>query len=338
VAPEVGGIPGAQEDRRVVVHAEEVQLLADRRQVAVGDQRERREQPLRGVLRVLAVQHRPEVDAVRRRVGDQPSPLELTGPGLAEDPDRMQVQGDADLGRARGAQCLGGQPVAEQQVMGGGGRGVGVAQARGVVAVAVAVGRDDLRLVQGDPAGDPVPERVGRERGVLGKPFGRIPRGPAALVLQFLRQVPVEERGRGGDAVLAEFVEQGAVVVQAPLVGGAPAAGLDPRPGDGEPVGGQAEGGDQRDVLAVAVVGVTGDIAGIAAADLARGVAEGVPHRRALAVRVRRSLDLVGGRRCSPDEPFWEAEGAFVTCRQFRHQPLLVTTWTRSLSRGGHGP
>ena len=72
----------------------------------------------------------------------------------------MQVQGDADFGRARVAQRPGGQPVAEQQVVGGGRRGGGVAQSGRMVAVTVAVGGDHLRLVQGDPAGDPVAERL----------------------------------------------------------------------------------------------------------------------------------------------------------------------------------
>ena len=194
------------------------------------------------------------------------------------------------------AQRPDGQAVAEQQVMGGGRRGGGVAQSGRVVAVAVAVGRDHLRLVQGDPPGDPVAERLGHQGGVFGEPFGRITTRPAPLVLQFLREVPVVEGGRGRDAVPGELVEQRAVIVQAPLVDGAPAAGLDPRPGDGEAVGAQPEGGEQGHVLGVAVIGVAGDVAGVAAADLSRRVAEGVPHRGAPAVGGRRSLDLVGGR------------------------------------------
>ena len=185
--------------------------------------------------------------------------------------------------------------MAEQQVVGGGrGRG-GVAQSGCVVAVAVAVGRDHLRLVQGDPPGDPVAERIGHQGGVFTEPFGRIAVRPPPLVLQFLRQVPVIEGGRGRDAVPGELVEQRAVIVQATLVDGAPAAGLDPRPGDGEAVGAQPEGGEQGHVLGVTVVGVAGDVAGVAAADLSWRVAEGVPHRGAPAVGGRRSLDLVGG-------------------------------------------
>ena len=108
--------------------------------------------------------------------------------------------------------------MAEQQVVGGGRRRGGVAQSGRVVAVAVAVGRDHLRLVQGDPPGDPVAKRIGHQGGVFTEPFGRISGSPSPLVLQFLRQVPVVEGGRGRDAVPGEPVEQRAVVVQAALV------------------------------------------------------------------------------------------------------------------------
>ncbi len=216
--------------------------------------------------------------------------------------------------------------------MGGGGRGVGVAQPWGVVAVTVTVGRNHLRLVQGDPAGDPVAERLRGERDVLGEPLGGAAPRPAALVLEFLGQVPVVERGRGRDAVLAEIVEQRAVVVQALLVGGAPAAWLHPRPGDGEPVGVQSEGGHHRDVLAVTVVGIAGDIARIPGVDLAWRVAEGVPHRGAPALRARCPLDLVGGRRRSPGESFREAKGTVVICRRSRHQPLPFFARLRTLT------
>ena len=94
----------------------------------------------------------------------------------------------------------------------------------------------------------------------------------------------------------------------------------------------QDEGGEQRHVLAVAVVGIAGDVAGVAATDLSWRVTEGVPHRGTPPVGSHRSLDLVGGRRRSPDKAFREAEGAIVTCRQFRHQLLLITTWTRTLT------
>src|SRR5262249_2439827 len=64
----------------------------------------------------------------------------------------------------------------------------------------------------------------------------------------------------------------------------------------------------QRDVLREAVVAVAGDVAGVAVVSLARGVAERVPDRRTLPVGVRRSLNLVRGRRSAPQEPLGETE------------------------------
>ncbi len=216
------------------------------------------------------------------------------------------------------AQRLGGQPVAEQEVVRGGGRGVGVPQSRGVGTVPVPVVGHHLRLVQRDPAGHPVAERLRADRGVVGEAPGGVAHRPAAFVLELLGKVPVVEGDGGRDAMLAEFVEHRAVVVEARLAGGAAPARLDPRPGDGEPVGPQAERGHQRDVLAVPVVGVAGDVARVPAADLARRMAEGVPDRGALAVCARRSLDLVSGRRRAPDEPGRELKDAVGTS----HRPL----------------
>src|SRR6266700_2535939 len=232
----------------------------------------------------------------------------------------MQVQRDPDLGGARLAQGPDGQAVAEQQVVGGGRRGGGVAETGCVVAVPVSVGRDDLGLVQGDPPGDPVAERIGGQGGVFTEPFGRIALRPPPLVLQFLRQVPVVEGGRGRDAVPGELVEQRPVIVQAPLVDGAPAAGLDPRPGDGEAVGGQAQGGEQGHVLGVTMIGVTGDVAGVAAADLAWRVTEGVPHRGAPAVDAPQ-MNPSG----KPRAPSSLAASSVINLS-------FVTTWTRTLT------
>ena len=95
--------------------------------------------------------------------------------------------------------------------------------------------------------------------------------GQPPRVLQRLGQVPVVERGPGLDAVLQERVDQAAVEVEAALVDRPGAGRLDPRPGDGEAVGAQAEVGHQRDVVAVAVVVVGGDGAGVAVVGWRRG-------------------------------------------------------------------
>src|SRR5690606_41278688 len=71
---------------------------------------------------------------------------------------------------------------------------------------------------------------------------------------------------------------------------------------DGEEGGVDAAWGHRRDVAAVAVVVVAGDVAGVAAADPAGRVAELVPDRPAPAVLVDGPLDLVGGGGHAPDE------------------------------------
>jgi hypothetical protein len=190
------------------------------------------------------VHDRVEEDLVVDRVGDQPRGLDLSLVRvLLGDADRLEVQRDADRGARRegGAQRLGRQAVPEQQVMRGRVGGVVVDQAGGVHADPVSEVRDHLRLVERDPAGDPVAERVGDRGRVVGEPLRGVPRRPAAEVLQGLRQIPVVQRGGAGDAALPEGVEQPLVVIQPGLVDLSGTGREDPRPGDREPVGGQAE-------------------------------------------------------------------------------------------------
>ena len=105
-----------------------------------------------------------------------------------------------------------------------------------VHAAAVAqVGRAP-RLVERGPGADPVAEAGVHDLGVLGEGLGGLPVGPAAPVLQGLRQVPVVERDDRVDALAEQLVGQPVVEVQAAGVDRAGAVGLDPRPGDREPV------------------------------------------------------------------------------------------------------
>ena len=259
-----------------------------------------------GVRGVPAVQQRVEEQAVHGGVGDAGGVLQVLG-GVGAQPHGGQAEGDAHVRPCRGdgAQRAGGQPVPEQQVVGDGGGDCVIGQARGVHADPVPVVGDDVRLVHRDPRRHPVAKRLADDGRVLGEPQRGVAAGPAALVLQGLRGVPVEKRHAGPDPALGQRVKEPLVVVEAGLVDRALAAlagGEDPGPGDGEPVGRQAKRLDQVRVLDVAVVGVTGDVAGVAAAHLSRGVAEGVPHRRAPPAGGRRALDLVGGRRRAPGE------------------------------------
>ena len=111
------------------------------------------------------------------------------------------------------------------------------------------------------------------------------------------------ERQPRGDAALEQLVDEPAVEVEPPLLDGARAQRLHPRPGDREAVGAQAQLAHERDVLPVAGVVVAGDVAGVAVQHPPRRVAEDVPDRRPPAVRVGAALDLVRRGRRAPGEP-----------------------------------
>ena len=94
----------------------------------------------------------------------------------------------------------------------------GSATPGGVDAGPVAEVGDDQRLVHRDPALDPVAKRLADDGRVVREAQRDVPRRPAALVLERLRQVPVEQRGRAGYPALRQGVEQRLVVVEPGLV------------------------------------------------------------------------------------------------------------------------
>ena len=91
---------------------------------------------------------------------------------------------------------------------------------------------------------------------------------------------------------------------RARLADGAGALGLDPGPGDREPVGGQPQAGDQGDVVdhpaAVVGSGVAGVATGVA------GGRERVPDGGPAPVEVEAALDLVRGGARAPEEAIGE--------------------------------
>ena len=119
-------------------------------------------------------------------------------------PDRGVVVGAADAGGARRAQRDRGPAVAEQQVVGDRQRVEHQRPAGGVHADGVAEHGDDVGLVDGDPVLDPVGEPLADDGGVLGEAVDGVAVEPAAVVLERLRQVPVEERDHRLDAVLEQ--------------------------------------------------------------------------------------------------------------------------------------
>ena len=189
-----------------------------------------------------------------------------------------------------------GEPVREQQVVADGQRRRPVAHAGREAALGVAREGHHPRLVVGDPRPHEVAELARHVLRVLGEALRRVAVGPAAGVLQRLREVPVVERRGGLDPALEQPLDEAAVEAHAGRVERPGAVGLHARPRDREAVGLEAQRRHEVEVLAPAVVVVAGDVAGVAVLDGARNAAEGVPDRVAAPVLVRRPLDLVGGR------------------------------------------
>src|SRR4029453_17385315 len=131
---------------------------------------------------------------------------------------------------------------------------------------------------------------------------------PAAGVLERLGQVPVIESRERPDPGREQRIDEAAVVVEAALVGLAAPDRLDARPGDREPVAPETEVAKDRAVLVVAVVGVTGEVTGVAVPDPPRRVREAIPDALALAVLVPGALDLVGRSGGAPLEPLGKDE------------------------------
>ena len=167
----------------------------------------------------------------------------------------------------------------------------------------------DERLVQGDELVHPVAEGTDDCRGVGPEPLHRLAIAPGALLLQRLRQIPVEEGDHRLDTGSDEVIDEPAVIGEARLVHPAGALRQNACPGQREAVGVGTELAHQRDVaeILVAVIGVAGDVAGLLLAGRRHGdaVAVGVdvPIRQALAIGLPTALDLIGGACRPPDKP-----------------------------------
>ena len=179
--------------------------------------------------------------------------------------DGPEVERDADLALGSlGPHRVHRQAVAEQQVVGGVRRRRGSVPARCVLARGVPEERRAPRLVEGGPVPDPVAERVVHDARRTRRTGSRVPGRPAAGVLERLRQIPVVQREPGRDAGLEQLVHQASVEVQPGRVGraGARRAGPAARPPRTGTRSGRAR--PSAHVVAVAVVVVAGDVAGVA--------------------------------------------------------------------------
>ncbi len=63
-------------------------------------------------------------------------------------------------------------------------------------------------FIDGDPIGNPVAEMFHQNAGIIGEILGGLTGGPAAVVFQHLREVPVEKGREGFDIGFQQFVHQ----------------------------------------------------------------------------------------------------------------------------------
>src|SRR5918994_2703001 len=100
--------------------------------------------------------------------------------------------------------------------------------------------RGDPGLVDGEPVLHSGAER-GRDRlGVVAEPTRGVAIGPAAAILERLRQVPVVKSGVGRYPGRMQLVDEAAVVVETLRVGTTAPGGINSRPGNGEAIAAEA--------------------------------------------------------------------------------------------------
>ena len=247
------GVP-ADELAVVVVHAERVDRASRSSRGRPGGSRRaarHRRSRRRCPCGYCTAEDRVEEPAVELPV-DAPGGIEVGGVRRVDRVGDGEVQRDAEVQRrvAR-AQLAHRLPVAEQQVVGCQ-HALALAVVPGrVQARGVAEERRAPRLVERGPHVHPVAERVVHVERVLGEALGGVADGPAALLLQRLRQIPVVQRQPRQDAGIQQLVDEALVEVDALRVERA-AVGAHARPRRREAVRLQSHGLHERDVVAVA--------------------------------------------------------------------------------------
>src|SRR5438874_2814075 len=301
---ENGTVAGGDEVRPVEVHAEEVERLRDRLEIAVLDCIER------AGLALVQLEHVGGIRTAQQGV-EEPAIVVAVEPlgrggvllGLRRGASHGQVEGDPDpAGPPGGTELAHRDPVPQQRVVRGPHSGGPVPQARRLDALGVTEERGHPRLVVRDPVVDETVETVEHELRVLRVALDDVTVRPPALVLKSLRQIPVVDRRERNDPSLAQTFGEAPVEVEPLHIHRAVPIGLHAWPRDGEPVPLDPELAQEVEVFAPAEVMLAGRLAGVAVRDVARAGREAVPDRLAAAVDPCGTLDLERRGSGSPDE------------------------------------
>jgi hypothetical protein len=221
--------------------------------------------------------------------------------------DGRQVQCDTDV-------CMRGdlsdrphrKPVPEQEVMRRADRRGCVVVTRRLVTVEVAAFGDDPWFVDRDPPIDSIAQPICHDPRVRCERQRRVARRPPTSILESLRQIPVIQRHPRLDPALEEPVHQPVVEVETGWVHRTVPTRQHPRPGDRESIRAEPQFGHEVDITLPESVVITGNVAAAAVLDHAGSLCEGIPDRHPLAIRPRRSFDLVRRRGRTPHKARWE--------------------------------
>ena len=149
-------------------------------------------------------------------------------------------------------------------------------------------------FVVGDPVRNAITETPADSMSELDERIDSRAVGPAALVFERLRKVPVVKRRPRRDARRQEAIDETVVEIEPCDVHGAAPCRKYPRPCDAESVRADAEGRHQCDVLGVSVVVVARHVGVAAVFDETWLLGIGVPDRCAPAIDIVGALDLEG--------------------------------------------
>jgi hypothetical protein len=177
-------------------------------------------------------------------------------------------------------------------------------QARRIGPITMTKLEKTLGLVDRHPVADAITQALCDDGGILGEPRCRVAIQPAAPVVERGGVVPVEECHKRPNVGREQRINEAVVEVEPAKVDSARGRSIrqDARPGDAEAVGLQADIRHEADVVRVSVVVIARHIARLIEPHIAWRVRPVIPDVGASSILARGPFDLIGTRRCAPDE------------------------------------
>ena len=163
---------------------------------------------LQHIVRVFAPEDRIEKEPVELAV-DASRRITVPGIGRIDRVGHREVERDTQLQAGVAfAELLYDESVTEQQVMRGGEPGGHVLATRRMFSADIAEKGCTPRLIESGPGIHTVTEHIVHGGGIFSEPVGGVPVGPATLLLERLRKVPVVQREPRSDVLLEQLIDE----------------------------------------------------------------------------------------------------------------------------------